>query len=151
MDIRVLRERYRLTQAQVATQAGVKQPEVSAVESGTRSTPEARTRILKAIRELARPELGLTPDIRAQVLQVFAKYGAEDVRLFGSVVSGTTRPGSDVDLVATFPPTFSLFDLVELESELEDLIGVSVDVVSDDPRAGRAIEQIRNAAVPLGS
>jgi predicted nucleotidyltransferase len=151
VDLKALRQRYGLTQAQVAARAGVKQPEVSAVENRTRATPEARARILEAIQQLARPEVGLTPDVRAQALQVFATYGAKDVRLFGSVARGSTRPGSDIDFVAKFPPTFSLFQLVDLESELEDVIGLPVDVVSDDPRTGRVLEEIRRTAVPLGA
>jgi predicted nucleotidyltransferase/DNA-binding XRE family transcriptional regulator len=147
--LRALRERYGLTQAQVAAQAGVKQPEVSAVENGVRCTPEARQRILTAIRELARPQIGLTPDVRAKALAVFAKFGGTDVRIFGSVAQGTDKPGSDVDFVARFPAGFSLFDLMALEEELEELIGIPVDVVSDDPRGGHALAEINRSAVPL--
>lgn len=148
-DLKALRLRYRLTQAQVAERAGVQQPEVSAVENGVRSTPEAKERVMNAIRGLARPQVGLTADVRATALAIFKAVGATDVRIFGSVASGTDKPGSDIDFVAKFPQGFSLFSLVALEDELEGLLGVRVDVVSDDPRGGRVITEITRTAVAL--
>jgi predicted nucleotidyltransferase/DNA-binding XRE family transcriptional regulator len=148
-DLKALRLRHRLTQKQVAAYAGMQQPVVSAVENGVRATPEARARVLAAIRALARPGEGLTHDVRTQALAVFAKYGASDVRIFGSVSKGTDHPGSDIDFVAKFPPGFSLFEMMALEEELEDVIGLPVDVISDDPRAGRVLEAINKSATPL--
>lgn len=45
--------------------------------------------------------------------------------LFGSVLKGTNRPDSDVDLLVEFEPdaTPSLFDMVAMEGELSDLLG----------------------------
>lgn len=151
-DIRSLRLRFGLTQTQVAERAGVKQPEVSAVESGGRQTPEARERVLAAIRALARPRDVLTPEVREHALEVFARYGATDVRLFGSVARQTDRPGSDIDFIAKFPDGFSLFAMVALEEALEEVIGLPVDVVSDDPReSGRVLTAINASAVPLNA
>ena len=51
--------------------------------------------------------------------------------LFGSVLKGTARPGSDVDLLIEFVPGArpSLFDLVDIEQELSALLdGRPVDV-----------------------
>ena len=51
--------------------------------------------------------------------------------LFGSVLKGTARPGSDVDLLIEFVPGSrpSLFDLVDIEQELSALLdGRPVDV-----------------------
>ena len=148
-DVKAVRERYRLTQAQVAARAGVKQPEVSAVENGTRSTPGARERTLKAIRDLAQPSVGLTAEVRAQTLEAFKRYGASEIRVFGSVARGTDRPGSDIDFIAKFPTGFSLFSMFDLQDELEDIIGLPVDVVSDDPRGGQVLTAINSDAVPF--
>lgn len=148
-DVKAVRQRFKLTQAQVAERAGVKQPEVSAVENGTRATPGARERTLKAIRELATPGDGLTAEVRARTLDTFMRFGASDVRLFGSVAHGTDRPGSDIDFIATFPSEFSLFAMFDLQDELEDIIGLPVDVVADDPRGGRVLAAINADAVPF--
>jgi predicted nucleotidyltransferase len=97
----------------------------------------------------ARPSRLLTPDTRARLLQMFEQYGATDVRLFGSVAAGTDRPDSDIDFIATFPDDFSLLAMFGLQAELAAIIGVPVDVVSDDPWGGRAVQVIRDAAVPF--
>lgn len=148
-DVKAVRQRFKLTQVQVAERAGVKQPEVSAVENGTRSTPGARERTLKAIRELATPSDGLTAEVRARTLDTFMRFGASDVRLFGSVATGTDGPGSDIDFIATFPSEFSLFAMFDLQDQLEDIIGLPVDVVADDPRGGRVLAAINADAVPF--
>jgi predicted nucleotidyltransferase len=83
------------------------------------------------------------------VLRAFANRGATDVRVFGSVAFGTDRPGSDVDFLASFPPTFSALGMVDLVDDLEGLLGVPVDVVVDDGRGGEVLDRIRSAAVPF--
>ena len=68
--------------------------------------------------------------------------------LFGSVARGTDAQGSDLDLLVEFEPGSSLFDLLHLTRELEDLLGRPVDVVSRGglkPRDTRILEE----AVPL--
>jgi predicted nucleotidyltransferase len=87
--------------------------------------------IILTVNDGLRPSDVLTDDKRAAMRRVFAAYGAEDVRIFGSVARGTDRPGSDLDLLARFPPGFSLFQLMALEADVEEVLGVPVDVVSD--------------------
>jgi len=54
--------------------------------------------------------------------------------LFGSVLRSDFRPNSDIDLLVTFTPdaTWSLFDLIQMQEELEDLFGRPVDLVERD-------------------
>jgi predicted nucleotidyltransferase len=67
---------------------------------------------------------------RAQVKAVAARHHASRVRLFGSVARGDERPDSDIDLLVDFTVDSSLFDLMRMTRELEDLLGRPVDVVS---------------------
>jgi uncharacterized protein len=67
---------------------------------------------------------------REQVKVVAARHHASRVRLFGSVARGEERPESDIDLLVDFTKDSSLFDLLRMTRELEDLLGHSVDVVS---------------------
>jgi predicted nucleotidyltransferase len=55
------------------------------------------------------------------------RYGVRTLGLFGSYVRGEARASSDVDLLVGFSRTPSLFQLIELEQHLTDLLGVSVD------------------------
>ena len=54
--------------------------------------------------------------------------------LFGSVLREDFRPDSDVDELVTFAPNaqVSLFDLEQMQIELESLFGRPVDVVEKD-------------------
>lgn len=70
----------------------------------------------------------------AGVAAVAVRHHASRVRLFGSVARGDDRPDSDIDLLVDFAPESSLFDLMRMTRELEELLGHPVDVVS--PQAG---------------
>lgn len=71
-------------------------------------------------------------DRREQILQIAAKHGASNVRIFGSVLRGQAGEGSDLDLLVHLGDDRSLLDHVALMQELEDLLGCKVDVVEDD-------------------
>ena len=58
------------------------------------------------------------------------RHHGRRVRLFGSAARGEDRPDSDVDLLVDFEAESSLFDLIRLTRELEELLGRSVDIVS---------------------
>jgi len=68
---------------------------------------------------------------RDEILEVARRYGAHDMRIFGSVARGDQREDSDLDLVVRFEPDRSLFDHGGLICDLEELLDVKVDVVSE--------------------
>jgi hypothetical protein len=46
------------------------------------------------------------------------------------VLHGSDKEGSDIDIVVDILPGTSLFDLTGLQSDLEEVLGVPVDVVT---------------------
>ena len=60
-----------------------------------------------------------------------AKYGARNVRVFGSVARGKADEQSDIDFLVEMEPGRSLLDLGGLQAELEALLGCPVDVVTE--------------------
>ena len=76
------------------------------------------------------PLRSLVETRREQVLAVAARHHASRVRLFGSVARGEEGPDSDIDLLVDFSQDSSLFDLMRMTRELEELLGHPVDVVS---------------------
>ena len=68
---------------------------------------------------------------RDEVLRIAAKYGAHDVRVFGSVAKGEAGPGSDVDFVVRFEKGRSLIDQAHMIEELSELLNRPVDVASE--------------------
>lgn len=70
------------------------------------------------------------------------KYHVLALGVFGSHVRGTSRQGSDLDLLVEFTQIPTLFEFVELEHRLTRLLGVKVDLVMKDtlkPLIGRQI------------
>jgi hypothetical protein len=57
------------------------------------------------------PTLDSLRQHRDDILRLAAKYGASNVRVFGSVARGDATPESDVDLLVTFREGSSLYDL----------------------------------------
>jgi len=148
-EIRALRERYGLTQAQVANAAGLQQPALSAMENGRRGSAAALERVRTAILATVRPSAFLDEPVRAAIKATLSRYGAENIRVFGSVARGLDGPGSDLDLIAEFPSTFDLFDLMDAEAAVEEIVGVPVDIVSESPRTAYALKRAKAEAVPL--
>ncbi|MBI5566653.1 MAG: nucleotidyltransferase family protein [Chloroflexi bacterium] len=68
---------------------------------------------------------------RSDILQIAARHGAHNVRLFGSVARGEARSDSDIDVLVDFEPGRNLLDRVGLMQDLEDLLGRKVDVVTE--------------------
>jgi len=67
---------------------------------------------------------------RAEILGVARKRRARRIAVFGSVARGEAHPDSDLDLLVDFEPGASLLDHIGLFQDLEDLLGVGVDVVA---------------------
>lgn len=118
-----------MTQAALAKACGLSPPDIAAMEDGTRPLGDAMLRQLLVALD-ARPSVILKAR-RNEVVAVAARHGATNVRVFGSIARGEDGIDSDVDLLATFRPGTSLYDLAELTEELETLLGTAVDIVAD--------------------
>src|ERR1035441_6789755 len=86
---------------------------------------------------------------REEILQVAANRGARNVRVFGSVARGDNDERSDVDFLVEMEPGRTLFDLSGLLLDLESLLHVSVDVVTERGLRPRVRERVLAEAVPL--
>jgi predicted nucleotidyltransferase len=86
---------------------------------------------------------------RADILSLTERYGASNVRVFGSVARGETGPESDVDLLVEFEAGRSLLDLIGLELDLRDLLGSHVDVATVASLKDRIRSRVLTEAVPL--
>jgi predicted nucleotidyltransferase len=86
---------------------------------------------------------------REQIIAVAQRYGASNLRIFGSVARGEMTEQSDVDFLVRFEPGRSLLDQGGLLMDLRQLLGVNVDVVSEGALSGRFGEIVRREAVPI--
>ena len=86
---------------------------------------------------------------RDAILEIARRHGAFDVRIFGSVARNEATEGSDLDLIVRFAPHRSLLDHAGLIGDLEDLLGVKVDVIDADGMRPRFRAVVEKEAVPL--
>lgn len=75
------------------------------------------------------PSLDEVRQRRTALLAAAARHGASAVRIVGSVARGTAGPRSDVDLLVSLPPSYSLLDLGALHTAFGEILGRRVDVV----------------------
>ena len=86
---------------------------------------------------------------RDEILAIARNYGAHDMRIFGSVARGDQQEGSDLDLLVRFEPNRSLIDHGGLICDLEELLGVKVDVVSEGGMREQFRRYVEKEAVSL--
>ena len=76
-----------------------------------------------------KPSAALDAHLPAVRLAI-ARSKTTNARVFGSVLNGMDREGSDLDLIVDPLPEATLFDLGGLQIELEELLGIGVDLVT---------------------
>ena len=86
---------------------------------------------------------------RERILQTAAKYGAYNVRIFGSVARGEADVSSDVDFLVEMEPGRSLFDLGGLLMDLQELLNCKVDIVTETGLRQRIRERVLKEAISL--
>jgi uncharacterized protein len=77
------------------------------------------------------------------------RYRVSNPRVFGSVLHGSDEEGSDLDLLVDPLPGATLFDLGGLQDELEQLMGLRVDVLTPKDLPAKFRDQVLAEARPL--
>jgi uncharacterized protein len=143
--LREARLRSGLSQAELGRRAGVAQSVISAYEAGRRQpslpvllaliagTGHALDVELRPTQTERRPLSGpvgrRVQRHRNRLRRIAADHDVRDVRVFGSVARGEDSPDSDIDLLIDVPEAMGLFALGRLRRDLEDILGVTVDLV----------------------
>ncbi len=91
----------------------------------------------------------LLKEKREEILRIAAKYGASNVRVFGSVARGEARWDSDIDLLVDMQDGRTLLDHAGLILDLEALLGCKVDVATEAGLKLRIRERVLREAVAL--
>ena len=86
---------------------------------------------------------------RDAVCLVAARYHVTNPRVCGSALRGDDRDGSDLDLLVDTLPGTTLFDLGALQDELQELLGVSVDVLTLKDLPAKFRDSVTREARPV--
>jgi predicted nucleotidyltransferase len=89
--------------------------------------------------------------LQAQKPYLAERYGVVEIGVFGSFVRGEQHADSDIDVLVDLGeiPRIDLFDLVNLERYLSDLLGGKVDIAIRSSLRKRIGQRILNEVVPV--
>lgn len=83
------------------------------------------------------------------ILQTAAKYGVDNIRVFGSVARGEETENSDIDLLVSYTPETTLFKHAGFISDLEALFHRKIDAVNDKNLHWVIRDDVLKEALPL--
>jgi hypothetical protein len=95
-----------------------------------------------------RPSAALDPQ-RSAVCDVVGCFRAANPRVFGSVLHGTDRDGSDLDLLVDPLPGTTLFDLGGWLEEPQDILGVPVNLLKPGDLPPGFRDRVLAEAIPV--
>lgn len=86
---------------------------------------------------------------RNAVRDAASRFRTANPRVFGSTLHGDDHDGSDLDLLVDALPGATLFDLGGLQVELEELLGVPVDLLTPSDLPQKFRNQVLAEASPV--
>ena len=87
--------------------------------------------------------------IASKIAEYFATKPVVRAYIFGSYARGENGPDSDIDILVTFDRAakVSLFDHVSMAYDLQDLLGMEVDLVTEGTLLPRVAASVDNDKV----
>lgn len=98
---------------------------------------------------VAPPTLARLRALRGSITALADRYGARNIRVFGSVARGEAGLGSDVDFLVDMERGRGLIPFGALRVSLEELLGRAVDLATDKTLRPAIRERVLREAVPL--
>ncbi len=86
---------------------------------------------------------------REAVRAAVSRFRATNPRVFGSALRGDDRDDSDIDILVDALPGATLFDLGGLQVELEEILGVRVDLLTPGDLSRHLRERVLAEAAPV--
>jgi hypothetical protein len=78
-----------------------------------------------------------------QIVNRLKKQGATKIAIFGSYARGEEKPDSDVDVIVEFSERQSLLELVRMERELYEALGVKVELLTEKSISPYLIDSVK--------
>ena len=79
-----------------------------------------------------------------KIVSILARYRVKKIAVFGSYARGEAKPESDIDILVEFSERKSLLDLVGIEQELSEALGVKADLLTEKSISPYLIDRIKS-------
>lgn len=86
---------------------------------------------------------------RKEIKAIVARHHGRSVAIFGSVARGDEKPGSDIDFLVELTPGTRPIEILSMGVELEEALGVSVDVGTPESLRHEIRTRVLAEAIPL--
>ncbi|HDV7283611.1 TPA: nucleotidyltransferase family protein [Mannheimia haemolytica] len=86
---------------------------------------------------------------QTEIMTISQQFAVENLRVFGSVAKGLDTEKSDLDILVDTTPKTTMLDLCGLQMELEELLGIRVDVLTPRSLPEKFRQQVLNEARAL--
>ncbi|MGL5824508.1 MAG: nucleotidyltransferase family protein [Nocardioides sp.] len=86
---------------------------------------------------------------RGELLDVLSRHRVTNPEIFGSAARDDDREDSDVDLLVDFPVGTDIIEIIGIKRELEDVLGVPVDLVPRNSLKERVRSRAAKDLLPL--
>ncbi|THB69446.1 MAG: nucleotidyltransferase [Gammaproteobacteria bacterium] len=96
-----------------------------------------------------RPSQALQNANRSKIIEAVLRFHVKNPRIFGSVLDGSDSDDSDLDLLVDALPGTTLFDLGGLQVELEEMLGVRVDLLTPGDLPAKFRDKVIAQAKPI--
>lgn len=78
-----------------------------------------------------------------KIISFMRQHGAEKIGVFGSYARNEERTDSDLDLMVWFKDQKSLLGMIRIERELSELLGVKIDLLTEQAVSPYLIDRIK--------
>lgn len=84
-----------------------------------------------------------------RLISILLGYGVKKISIFGSYAREEESPKSDIDIIVEFSERKSLLDIVGIERELSDNLGIKVDLLTEKSISPYLIDKIKGEMVTI--
>jgi len=81
--------------------------------------------------------------ILKKIAQALKERGATKLAIFGSYARGEEKPTSDIDVIVEFSERKSLLELVRIERELYETVGIKVDLLTEKSISPYLVDNVK--------
>ncbi|MBF0554983.1 MAG: nucleotidyltransferase family protein [Nitrospirae bacterium] len=91
----------------------------------------------------------MTQEIKHTIVDFLKPYGVKSIAIFGSYGRGDFSVNSDIDVLVEFSTNMTLYDIVGIELELSEALGIKVDLLTEPAISPYMIDTIKKSLVKI--